>query len=283
MSRESVLADPMSLRRRLFEIVVAPVRVAMARANAITVRVAEVLQPRFDAPLPGGETLHLLCPNPLTLWRAQTLLTKEPDTVAWIDGFSPGDVMFDVGANIGVYSLYAGKRRAKVYAFEPESQNFALLNRNIFENGLQEYVLAYNIGLNRTSGLDVLQVSAVDVGRALHTVGTAQGPYTERPAFRQGIATFSLDDLIYARGLPVPQHLKIDVDGLEPEIVAGAARLLADVRLRSVLIELDSHSDRHMAIVEQMQGYGMRLSSKAASPVAVGTVFEDVFNHIFVR
>lgn len=57
-------------------------------------------------PLPDGQILFHT-PSPVLIWRAQSLLTKEVDTTAWIDGFEKGAVFWDVGANSGVYTLYA--------------------------------------------------------------------------------------------------------------------------------------------------------------------------------
>ena len=65
--------------------------------------------------------------------RAETFFTKEPDTIEWIESFDKNDVFLDIGANIGIYSLYAAKNVSKVWAIEPESLNFAMLNLNIFD------------------------------------------------------------------------------------------------------------------------------------------------------
>src|SRR6516225_6500482 len=52
------------------------------------------------------------CLGDLALWRARTLLAKEPETIEWIDSFRAGDVFWDVGANVGLYSLYAAVVRS---------------------------------------------------------------------------------------------------------------------------------------------------------------------------
>jgi 31-O-methyltransferase len=61
---------------------------------------------------------------------------------------SPGDVILDVGANIGVFSLYAAKQGARVYAFEPMPSTFAVLELNVRLHGLETVVKARNIGLS---------------------------------------------------------------------------------------------------------------------------------------
>ena len=66
--------------------------------------------------------------SPTLLMRANTFFSKEPETLAWIDAMTENDVLFDVGANIGIYSVYAALKGLKVFAFEPESLNYAELN-----------------------------------------------------------------------------------------------------------------------------------------------------------
>src|SRR5262245_6771935 len=60
-------------------------------------------------PIPGG-SIRFYAPTPLLRSRAATVLSKEVDTIRWIDGFKKGDVFWDIGANVGVYSLYACAR-----------------------------------------------------------------------------------------------------------------------------------------------------------------------------
>jgi len=70
-------------------------------------------------------------------YRGRDLLKREPDTLYWIDNYmNDNDVFYDVGANIGTYSLYAANKGGlKIFAFEPESSNYYYLNKNIYLNG----------------------------------------------------------------------------------------------------------------------------------------------------
>ena len=89
----------------------------------------------------GSHLIKFRTPSARALWRAETLLDKEPATIRWIDTFSPGEVLWDIGANIGIYSLYAGVvKGVEVLAFEPASFNHALLCDNIRLNGLEDRV-----------------------------------------------------------------------------------------------------------------------------------------------
>ena len=89
----------------------------------------------------GTQKLLFHTPNWLTEYRARTLLTKEPETISWINKFPSNQVFFDVGANIGVYSVYAASiKNAQVIAFEPSFLNLELLYRNIQSNHLENKI-----------------------------------------------------------------------------------------------------------------------------------------------
>jgi len=200
----------------------------------------------------GRHSVRLVAPSKVCAGRTIQLFEKEPETIRWIAGFPEGAVLFDVGANIGSYTLWAGvSRNARVYAFEPEAANYAVLNSNLRLNGLTERCLAYCVGLSDRNGFDRLGLARNIVGHSGHQVGK-RGP----EGMFQGIVTVTLDHLVYEAGLPCPSYLKIDVDGLEPAIVRGADRLLADRRLNSVLIELSVNKPQHLAVVDRMEELG---------------------------
>ena len=174
--------------------------------------------------------------------RVISYATKEPGTLDWIDWVvKPGDVLYDIGANIGQYGIYAAlrsERAVQVFCFEPESTNFAALNANIALNSLSGVVTAYPIAMAGEERLDVLRVhGALSARQALHQVGAASN--AQPWAHAQGVMTTSLDERVFRHELPCPTHLKIDVDGLEPQIIEGAKRLLADPRLKTLLIEIN--------------------------------------------
>ena len=92
---------------------------------------------------------RLYCENDLERYRSDSLYTKEPETVFWIeDLFRAGEVFYDVGANIGLYSLFArAKKRVTVFAFEPFLKNYARLRQNLELNAYED-VRALNIALS---------------------------------------------------------------------------------------------------------------------------------------
>jgi FkbM family methyltransferase len=222
--------------------------------------------------------------SPLLLWRAKTLFDKEPETISWIRNFDQGDVLYDIGANVGMYSIYAGMRGAKVYSFEPESANFSVLNQNICLNGIGNRVIAYPLALSDEERLDTLRLSAVEPGAALHAFGTNVDfrGLSFSPKFAQGSICTTLDALVERWGLECPTHLKIDVDGLEPNIVRGGERLLANPRLRSVLIEINEMLARDRDIVQTLEGHGFSVAT-IGEPVEDQAGTMKMRNYVFER
>ena len=86
--------------------------------------------------------IKFFTPNQITSWRVNTYFSKEPETLEWIDSFENKDdiVFWDIGANIGLYSIYNSIKNPKstTIAFEPSSSNLRILTRNISINNLEK-------------------------------------------------------------------------------------------------------------------------------------------------
>ncbi len=207
-----------------------------------------------------GKTLKYQTIGRLPLYRVETLFSKEPETVKWLETLGSGDVLFDVGANVGMYSLYAAACGAKVRSFEPLFTNYFILNSNINLNGLSHQVQAYCIAISDERRVDSMRLSSLGLGAAYSTFGEnttneAQGSF--EPVFEQGAFSWTLDDFVYSQGMECPTHIKVDVDGLEGKVIAGAKRVLQDPRLKSVLIELnhDLPSDQEATALVLASGF----------------------------
>jgi FkbM family methyltransferase len=223
-----------------------------------------LLQKDYARPFRVRQTQVVLgVSSAIELWRGETYETKEPETLDWIDSFAATDVFFDVGANIGLYSLYAARARGcRVFAFEPEGKNFARLTNNQALNGLSR-MLAYCAAVGGAMRLDRLFVTSAIAGDSQHNIGQVNQFYSRGCSSVQGSLVVSLDDLCFTFGLPVPQHLKIDVDGLEEEIIAGAARLLRHEDLRTVMIEISEVGGEQSVIYQQMEQAGLEVIGRA--------------------
>jgi FkbM family methyltransferase len=234
-----------------------------------------------------GKTISYLTPNTLLKWRVDSLFTKEPCTIEWIAQFRPEDVLVDVGANVGMYTVWAAKTRGvRVFAFEPESQNYGLLNRNLVMNGLGEQVKAYCLALSDRAGFSELHLASLDAGSSCHQLGE-KVDFNHRPAqpkFSQGCVSARLDDLVRDGVVAPPQHIKIDVDGFEPKVIAGAEQVLRSPGLRSLLIEINQNLADHMAMVEQLNGLGfLHDPAQVARVVRKDGAFKGCAEYVFRR
>ena len=253
---------------------------------ALTLDEYEKLQPRAEL-VHEGVRMLFSTPNTFTLWRVQTIYDKEPWTLEWVATIQPGEILLDCGANVGMYTIWAAMtREARVYAFEPESQNYAILNRNILLNGLSGRVTAYCMGLSDASGLSKLHMADLRAGGSCHSVGEALDFKLEplTTVFEQGCVAARLDDLVRDGALPVPNHIKIDVDGFEPRVIAGARATLGDPTVKSLLIETNQNLDEHMAMVDELKTLGFRYdSAQVARAERKQGTFEGVAEYVFRR
>lgn len=192
---------------------------------------------------------------------------KEPDTVNWIETFvKEGEVMYDIGANVGAYSLVAAKffhGKVKVYAFEPAIFNFSQLCRNIQLNKSQGVIIPLAVALSDETRIGEFNYHNQIPGGSLHTFGKAidhVGNVFE-PEYVQPMISYRIDDLIEQFKVPVPNHIKIDVDGIELSVLKGAETTLMNPSLHSVLVELEQgESERN--ITAYLEGKGFELHSK---------------------
>ncbi len=216
--------------------------------------------------------------------RALTLFTKEPETISWIDSYiEVGDVLYDVGANVGVYSLYAAHStpKTKVVAFEPEASNYSLLNKNIQLNNLDGQIMALNIALNDKNMISYLNLGGLRPGRSGHSFHESKDSNHRlfSPYFRQGVMGLSLDTLLRDYHLPFPNHIKIDVDGNEQKIIAGMKNILGDKRLKTVAIEANVGLSEHIKLKEMMSlnGFSLMENEEYINKEYMATGFLNLF------
>lgn len=254
-----------------------------SKATYIMARIAEELVPTVEVQTRFGP-ITFFCPGEVPEWRARTLLSKEPETVRWIDSFNTQDTFWDIGANVGVYSLYAGLRGVRVLAFEPSPGNYYVLNKNVEINTLDSVLSAYNIAFNDETLLHTFFMQDTSLGSALNSFGEGaiQGGPSATEIFKQAMIGFSVDDFVEQFSPSFPNHIKIDVDGNEGKILVGAHKTLSDLRLKSILVELDTAHEKYGQTIALLLSYGMKLSCKGKPP-EISNELSSVCNHIFAR
>jgi FkbM family methyltransferase len=233
-----------------------------------------------------GTELAFCTPNSLNHFRVQTFSTKEPETLEWIESMPEGAVLWDVGANIGLYSCYAAKaRRCRVFAFEPSVFNLELLARNIFLNRLTDEVTIIPLPLFELLTQDTLKMTTTSWGGALSSFAVPYGFDGQdlRRVFEFRTLGLSMDDAVAKLLLPQPDYIKMDVDGIEHMILRGGSQVLKGVR--GVAVEInDGFTIQEAECRRLLEASGLRLVSKAHSEIIEkSAIFAQTFNQMWAR
>jgi FkbM family methyltransferase len=157
----------------------------------------------------------------------------EPEVTHWLESvIRPGSVFYDVGAHIGIHSLYAAKLlrgKGHIHAFEPWPDNFEHLSKHIELNHLSNIVTAEQMALS-----DHAAVAAMVVGGTDGTHHLARGSTPPD----QEVQTMTLD--LYTQTAPPPDAMKIDVEGFEYEVLNGGREILTQRRPKLIV---EHHGD----------------------------------------
>lgn len=235
-----------------------------------------------------GEVL-IYCDSETVRQRAAKMPTREPATLAWVESFQPDDVMWDIGCNIGVFTLYAAVcSRARVIAFDPLPFNYAGLSRNLALNGVTDRVQAFCCALSDSTCVTTLYIPTVAYtpGGSGSTIGADPRAFGKNygAEVSQAALQFSVDDLIAQFGLPVPNHLKLDIDGVQDKVILGARKTLRDPRLRSMMLELPPRADVIACIQHEVAEAGFILEKTVETAPGNGIDLTRVdTNHFYKR
>ena len=193
-------------------------------------------------------------PNRLCQYRIDSFATKEPETLEWIESIPEDSILWDVGANVGLYAIYAAKaRNCRVFAFEPSVFNLELLARNIFLNDLQTLITIIPVALSDELSFSTFSMTTTAWGGALSTYAQDfdQNGAPLKSVFEYHTLGVSMTDATSLVRIPQPKFIKIDVDGIEHFILRGGGDVLNKVD--GVLIEINDdfptqaeESSRHL-------------------------------------
>ncbi|MEQ9329857.1 FkbM family methyltransferase [Thalassobaculum sp.] len=219
----------------------------------------------------GDRRIRYAAPSETIAGFTTLIFAFEPGLWRWMAGFRPDDVLLDIGANVGIYTIAAaGLFGVRVVALEPYGPNLEVLRRNVAINRLSDRVA-------------VLPIAATDVerrGRLFHEGGAAgaASQHFEGVNGEVGQATFEevagvpVDVLVERGTIPFPTRIKIDVDGNERAVIEGMTRTLADPRLHSVRLEVRWGRPEGRAVVERVESFGFRAA-----------IDDDAKNLLFTR
>ena len=229
--------------------------------------------------LHNNTSMVFFIPNPLSLYRIKTFATKEPETLDWIDSFKEDSVMWDIGANIGLYSIYAAKsKNVKVFAFEPSVFNLEFLAKNIHVNNLSTQISIMPIALSNQAGFNTFKMNNPVWGGALSSFGADFDQFGKKfnTSFEYNIPGLRADDVLEIFNIPKPDYLKIDVDGIEHLILEGLVDILHNVK--NVLVEIN---DSFIEQKSQSEGYLEKAGLKLIAKFEIGAT--NMHNQLWSR
>jgi len=172
------------------------------------------------------------CPRSLVMYR--TLVEPE---YALVDRLAPDDAVFlDVGSGIGTYSLIAGRRRgAQVHLFEPVAENVATIHRNLAVNGIHDAQVNPVVVSDRCGSADLERGENLYVTRVARVYGSAT---------RGEVPAITLDQYLADHAIDHVDFLKVDVEGHEGAVLAGAERALREQTIGILVLEAGSSYER---------------------------------------
>lgn len=226
--------------------------------------------------------MRFFCPGEVPIWRANTFFEKEPETIEWIDSFEKNSIFFDVGANIGLYSIYAGMNNHNVSGIEPMVDNSFIFQKNIVLNNLKT-TKSYCACFYDKNLIDTLKIRNTGFGQAENSFDEALGSFGEiyESQHEQGVIGITLD--YFSEQVGFPNYIKIDVDGHELKVLKGATKTLSNPNLKSILIELNLELFSYKEISELIEQKGFILRSNKNSKMFEETKYQNIRNHIFTR
>ena len=198
-----------------------------------------------------NKKIIFFCPSLLSFGRVQSLYTKEPETLNWIDSFQPNNseniVFWDIGANIGLYSIYAAVKfkDIEIISFEPSTSNTRTLSRNISINNLENKISIFPLALSdKENIISYFNETRFSEGSSISNFNSDidyRGEIVKENQIKNKYNLFgtSIDNLILNEILTVPNYIKIDVDGIEHLILKGAENLLKNKNLKELSIEMN--------------------------------------------
>ena len=240
----------------------------------------------------NNSNVTFFTPNYLSKYRVDTIFSKEPETLDWIDSFDNNESVFwDIGSNIGLYSIYNAKKNknTKTFCFEPSTSNLRILSRNISLNNLEGKISIIPLPLsNLDSGFQILKEGSFIEGGALNTFGKDYNFEGKSfvPEMKYKTLGLSINYLLENKIIDFPNYIKIDVDGIEHLILKGADKYLQDKRIKSVSIEINENfEEQYTETLSMMKNFGFNIKHKKNNieNLEPNSPFAKTFNYLFFR
>ena len=242
-----------------------------------------------------NQKINFFIPNQLVEWRVDTFHTKEPETLDWIDTFDKsGDFIFwDIGANIGLYSIYNSlkHKKSQTISFEPSTSNLRVLSRNISINNLFDRIKIFTVPLTKGENkFLIMKEGEFQEGGALNSFGENFDFEGKKFSSKMNYQIYgtNINYLIDNKILDIPDYIKIDVDGIEHLILEGGNKYLSNKKIKSLSIEINENfTEQHEKVIEIMKKNDFKILHKKHNEDLFKNdpynKFIRIFNYIFIR
>lgn len=241
----------------------------------------------------NSKKIDFFIPNKLINWRIETFFTKEPETLKWIDRFNgKGKIIFwDIGANIGLYSIYAAcvHQDILIYSFEPSTNNLRTLSRNISINNFNQKIKIFNNPLsNQNNKFLTMKETSLEEGGALNTYGENFDFRGEKllSKINYQICGNTINYLLDNKVAYMPNYIKLDVDGIEHLILKGGDKYLSNENLLGICVEINKNfKNQFENILDILKKNKFIFSHKEnlTNDKSEKNNFDNTFNYFFFK
>jgi FkbM family methyltransferase len=218
--------------------------------------------------------------------RTFNLALLEYDVIDFIDNMPENSVFYDLGACIGVFSLYASSLGHSVCAFEPDIINYNIFKEATILNNFNVNIL--NVAINDGSKEHETLVVETKINHSHHRILKTEefsgATYLKDKIFSSEnkkeiqVKATSIDDFILKNYNLFPTHLKVDIDGSEILFLRGAEKTLSDNRLKKIIFELDKESDRYLEIIYFLNKFNFLIEKEFFIPHGGKSLYNIVFS-----
>jgi len=203
---------------------------------------------------------------------------KEDNIKEYINNLEKGSIFYDLGANLGWFAIYAASIGLKTYAFEVDDNNFLGLEANSKQFDFPDLHL-FNVGIADTKRSVILRKYDNDIGSHRKTLELDDFAASDRVIsynHTKLIDVDSLDNIIQEKSLPLPDHLKVDIDGSEHAFLIGSPKTLAYAK--SLVIELCLETKFYQDCLDILSNAGLAETARYDIPNE-----DKLFNVVFTR
>ena len=239
-----------------------------------------------------NKKIKFFTPNKLTELRIKNFFNSEPETLSWINNFEKEKklIFWDIGANIGLYSVYAALKHSniEITSFEPSTSNLRILSRNVSINKLFKKIKIAPFAIfNKDNKFLTMREGDFIEGGALNAFNGNLNFEGKKQFFPHNYNTYgtSINYLLKNKILNIPNYIKIDVDGTEHFILKGSGKFLKNKKIKSILVEINENYEKQFqVIIKIMKKNNFTLKEKKKSEkIAVEKKFVNTYNYIFIK